>query len=389
MIRLQRKNKLHLLVITTLLAASTDGSADLAAGYRALQSGNYEQAVSEWRPLAQAGDPRARAMLAFAYEHGYGVPRDLITATALYEQSARQGVAAVQHDLGSRYFQGHGVPKDFELAVSWWQRAAEQGIASAQFNLGLMLAKGLGVERDDAAAIGWLQAAATQNHALAQYALGVMYATGRGAIQDFEAASRHFKAAARQIPEANYNLGILAESGIASSGESKPSESWFQDAAAGGLRAAFDKLDLPYPELMEKPEETATPIEDSLAATIAVPPDEKPAAEIETGIENPASSDGILTRDWIMQQNPGHFTVQLATGVSEAAMIYFLERGNFEHERAYFRFLYRDEDRYTSVYGSFNSRENARQALNALAPELKTARPWIRRFREVQAMLQR
>lgn len=347
--------------------------ADVASGYQALAAGDYERALAEWRPLAQAGDARARAMLGFAYEHGYGVPRDVATAMVLYEQAAAQGLAVVQHDLGTRYFLGEGVPQDRTRAAAWWRRAAEQGLAAAQLNLGLVYARGLGVERDDAIAAHWLEAAADQGNARAEYALGVLYATGRGLPQDLALAADAFAAAAPAIAEARYNLGILAEHGIAAEGASADPAYWYREAAAGGVEAAYLKLDLPVPA-----DVPSTSTADALASPAA-------SGKANGAGLNPAAE--VLHEDWIAKQDPAHYTVQLATGVSETAMQNFLEDGEFAYERAYFKFLYQGEPRYTGIYGSFPTRAEARDALEALNPQKKRSDPLIRRYREVQALL--
>ena len=52
-------------------------------------------------------------------------------------QSARQGNAAAQFNLGLMYDSGRGVRQDYTKAVQWYRKAAEQGVAEAQYNLGV------------------------------------------------------------------------------------------------------------------------------------------------------------------------------------------------------------------------------------------------------------
>src|SRR5262249_3120089 len=67
----------------------------------AFQRADYAKALKLARPLAEAGDPRAEAV------------------------------------LGSAFYRGRGVPQNDSEAAKWFRLAAEQGDAQAQYNLGL------------------------------------------------------------------------------------------------------------------------------------------------------------------------------------------------------------------------------------------------------------
>src|SRR5207244_12351960 len=74
--------------------------------------------------------------------------------------SARQGDAAAQFELGMRYFTGSQVMRDFVQAASWWQKAAKQENTLAQLNLAVMYQNGIGVPRDLVQAYEWYRKAA-------------------------------------------------------------------------------------------------------------------------------------------------------------------------------------------------------------------------------------
>lgn len=69
------------------------------------------------------------------YEHGKGVPQDYGEAVKWYRQSAEQGNASAQHNLGVMYDNGKGVSRDYDEAVKWYTLAAEQGNAKAKERL--------------------------------------------------------------------------------------------------------------------------------------------------------------------------------------------------------------------------------------------------------------
>lgn len=93
-------------------------------GQTAFASGDYQQALQMWRPLAKAG------------------------------------IADAQYRLGQMYQSGLGLKKNQNLAIQWYQRAAEQGQVSAQFNLGLLYIDGQDVEKNEGLGWFWVQSAA-------------------------------------------------------------------------------------------------------------------------------------------------------------------------------------------------------------------------------------
>ncbi len=74
---------------------------------------------------------------------------------AATRQSADQGDAQAQFNLGLMYDLGQGVPEDDAEAVAWYRKAADQGVAGAQYTLGLLYTYGLGVPRDYVEAHKW------------------------------------------------------------------------------------------------------------------------------------------------------------------------------------------------------------------------------------------
>src|SRR5262245_29267203 len=61
------------------------------AGVQAWQAGNYDEAIRQWRPLADRGDADAQYNIAQAYFLGRGVPQNMTLAEQWYERAARQG----------------------------------------------------------------------------------------------------------------------------------------------------------------------------------------------------------------------------------------------------------------------------------------------------------
>jgi len=151
-------NKLHSLILAiTLLVGSVSVATaqDLNKGLEAAQSGDYQTALREWRPLAEQGVAIAQFNLGVMYDKGKGVPQDYAEAVKLYRLAAEQSYASAQFNLGVIYRNGRGVPQDYAEAVRWYRLAAEQGHADAQNNLALMYELGQAVLQSNVMAHMW------------------------------------------------------------------------------------------------------------------------------------------------------------------------------------------------------------------------------------------
>lgn len=152
-------------------AAETTTETQLAAGARAYEAGDFAAALSNWRPLAQAGDADAQFALGTLYQSGQGVPRDDEQATAWFRKAAEQGSVPAQYNLGNAYKHGRGVQADEAQAVHWWTKAAKAGLAPAQFNLGTAYFYGRGVARSPERGMYWYGEAAANGHPAARAVL--------------------------------------------------------------------------------------------------------------------------------------------------------------------------------------------------------------------------
>jgi TPR repeat protein len=141
------------------LASPADAAAEAEAAF---QKTDYAKALKLARPLAEAGDPRAEAVLGSAYYRGRGVPQNDSEAAKWFRLAADQGNAAARFTLGVMYGEGRGVPQDYAEAARWYRRAAEQGDAQAQYNLGLAYARGEGVTQNVVDAHMWFNLAAAR-----------------------------------------------------------------------------------------------------------------------------------------------------------------------------------------------------------------------------------
>lgn len=113
-------------------------------------------------------------------------------------QSAEQGDANAQRELGVMYYFGDGVQQDYKEAFKWYSKSAVQGTAAAQGALGTLYYHGKGVSRDHKEALKWYSKSAEQGYVKAQVMLGYMYYNSEGAPQDYVLAHMWFNLAAVQ-----------------------------------------------------------------------------------------------------------------------------------------------------------------------------------------------
>lgn len=156
------QNTVPLVTAVILCAAGPLLAADYETGLKAFRAGNTAQALEEWQPLADAGEPDAQHSLGMMYEYGRGVAQDDVEAARWYEKAAEQNNSEAQYRLGVFYDNGWGVARNDTLAAKWYERAAHRGHAFAQHDLAYMYLKGSGVPQDKVQAYKWLKIASAQ-----------------------------------------------------------------------------------------------------------------------------------------------------------------------------------------------------------------------------------
>jgi TPR repeat protein len=94
--------------------------ADLDAGVKAYNQGDYKTATREFTAAAEARDPAGLHLLASLYYQGHGVAKDLPRAIELFTAAAEKGYRASQANLGLMYQTGNGVTRNIEKAISFY-----------------------------------------------------------------------------------------------------------------------------------------------------------------------------------------------------------------------------------------------------------------------------
>jgi uncharacterized protein len=191
------------LVIGLLAAGSALGvaRAELAEGYAAYQSRDFERAVAAFLPLADRADPIAAYYLGVMHFEGRGVARDAAAGIRWLTRAAEGGHTAAQLRLAAAYEAGDSVAQDYRAAARWMREAAYGGNADAQYFLGRFHRDGRGIVQDDREAYEWIHRSVeyglSHDKVLeALLYLGAAHEWGRGVRQDLVEAYKWYSLAA-------------------------------------------------------------------------------------------------------------------------------------------------------------------------------------------------
>lgn len=107
----------------------------VSAGRNALKNSDFDEAVRQFKPLAESGDSEAQAHLGSLYYVGKGVNKDIEQAYNWYKKAADQGNVDAQYSLGNMHLLGESVEQSNADAAKWYSLASDQGHSAAKSNL--------------------------------------------------------------------------------------------------------------------------------------------------------------------------------------------------------------------------------------------------------------
>jgi len=208
--------------------------------------GKFKEAAVEYERATRSRHAMAQASLAYLYETGQGVKRDLMKALELYQLAAQQGHSVAQYNLGRIHQNGlkhlnQVIAPNPALAEQYLRRAAAQGVVAAYHQLGILYYTQGGRiklasltpeqlkiwDKDGDGRVlpaenrlyqdahDHFLLAARQSYGLSLHALGVMYQQGHGVKADAARAAHWLEQAVQhEQPDSFYNLAQLHENGL-------------------------------------------------------------------------------------------------------------------------------------------------------------------------------
>lgn len=161
--------------------------------YQAILGANYRRGyqvkqsfplAKEWlkKSLKATDNPIALYNMAYLYQHGQGVKKDLNKSQNLYAKSyiglvelSKSGDIRAKVNLGAMYRDGNGIIQDPKKALVLFKEANNKNYYLAQFTLANLYETSELVKTSCEKAISLYKKSAMQNYVLAAYALGGIY----------------------------------------------------------------------------------------------------------------------------------------------------------------------------------------------------------------------
>jgi len=165
--------KVKFIALALLLFFGNAIAGDFDDVQSAIQRKDFEVATKLLQPIAEQGDRRAQAFLAFVI-------------------------------LGR-----NDVPKNYQSVAIWAKKSADQGESLGQVLLGMLYLNGQGVEQDDELAVSLIRQAAAWNNPLGLYELGKLMLVGRGVARDLNEGESLLKKAVVGFPDFKINADLI------------------------------------------------------------------------------------------------------------------------------------------------------------------------------------
>lgn len=107
-----------------------------------------------------------------------------------------------------------------------------------------------------------------------------------------------------------------------------------------------------------------------------------------TAVSHDAVPEETHREDWLLQQAPGDYSLQLLGSRHQQSIIDYIERNHLPAGKtAYYRGRFKDEDWYVLMFGVFPSRQGALDARATLPVRVRKENPWPRSIKSVHAAI--
>jgi len=119
---------------------------------------------------------------------------------------------------------------------------------------------------------------------------------------------------------------------------------------------------------------------------IPVEPSPKPSPELNPTLLK-LKEMGLQDASWLLQQNSQNWTMQLLGAREPVTLLKFAQANHLSANAAWYKTWLSSRPYYVMVYGSYGSRDIARESINRLPPKLRSLKPWVKSMKSVQQAL--
>ncbi|GBB87085.1 hypothetical protein RclHR1_13550003 [Rhizophagus clarus] len=206
-----------------------------------------KECINSLEKLAESGDENAMFNLAYNYENGEGIEKNLEKASHWYKKATENCNEDAMFGLAISYENGKETEKNLEKAFYWYQKAAESNYKDAMYCLANCYYNGDGTEKNLEKAFYWYQKAAENGNVDAMYNLAICYRNEERTEDNLEKAFYwNQKAAENGSENAMYNLASCYNYGEGTERNLEKTFHWYQKAAENGNEGAMFNLALCY-----------------------------------------------------------------------------------------------------------------------------------------------
>jgi TPR repeat protein len=204
---------------------------------------NYKKAMKLFLESADNGNADSQNNLGYMYAYSIGTDIDYSKAKKYLSLAALQGHSQAQVGLGSLYRHDWGVTKSYSEAFKLYKKAAAHDNTDAMNNLGYMYTFGYGTSTSAGDAIYWFEKSASRDNVSALFNLAVFHIEGHGYPKDLsKGAELLSRAAELNSPAAQFNLGLMYYFGKGVEKDYAKAKHLFQQASAQGHNHALEFL---------------------------------------------------------------------------------------------------------------------------------------------------
>ncbi|MCI0506538.1 MAG: SPOR domain-containing protein [Gammaproteobacteria bacterium] len=376
----------------------------------------YEKAAEQDHPVAQNN-------LGVFYEQGLFVGKNASSAAKWYREAAEWGYPFAQYNLGTLYLEGRGVKKDEKEAQFWLQIAALQGVDQAVLALKNMSMSLHGAKPGEANAASiskepqW-----TKNDTSTVSGKSLPQHNSPHGSNRYKGIYDRIKSSGQKAPE-GFDYGVSSSMNTAKTQPSPLSKELKDNSASGSNNVQSDTQTTVQVDVSDARISTAQISSDQdqkiqQATSEAKPsppvydvPAVKPATdellpgnkfdqwladaqiaqkrlkELEKEKKTNSHSLKIYNEEWVREQNPANFTLQLARSDKLEWLLDMAKKQPMLNATAYYTAMIDGKKWYFLIYGNFENQKSASAELDKLPKALKQWSPWVRKFSDVQSKI--
>ena len=141
------------------------------------------------------------------------------------------------------------------------------------------------------------------------------------------------------------------------------------------------------PVTLETPEQAPMPVADEIKKPDSA---DKKVVAVQAKATPPivdTSKTKPAVKDWLSQQNPAHFTLQIMGSRKRTAVALVQRAHKIDKNSAIVRTSLKGSDWFILVYNNYPTKKAARAATSKLPRALQLTRPWPRKVKDIQSLI--